>query len=143
MKKITIYTDGACSGNPGIGGWGAIIFEGNNRIDLSGREEYTTNNRMELLAAINALNSLSESNVVDIFTDSQYVQKGMSQWIHNWTKRGWKTSNNKPVKNADLWQKLLNLCTKHQVTWHWIEGHAGHEFNEQVDTLARRQCQIK
>lgn len=143
MKKIEIYTDGACSGNPGRGGWGALILDDAGEHELCGGEEYTTNNRMELLAAIEALNSISESAEIDIYTDSQYVKNGITVWIKNWIAKGWKTADKKPVKNVELWQKLQQAVEKHNVSWHWIEGHSGHQFNERVDKLARAQCQKK
>ena len=143
MKHFTIYTDGACSGNPGIGGWGALIIGENDEQEISGGEEYTTNNRMELLAAISALNAIEESANVDLYTDSQYVKNGITQWIKNWIARGWRTADKKPVKNVELWQALLAAEQRHKVSWHWVEGHAGNEFNERVDQLARSECQKK
>ena len=140
MKQVSIYTDGACSGNPGIGGWGALIIYKNVEKELSGCEENTTNNRMELMAAISALELLKEPCSVDLYTDSQYVKNGITEWINNWIKNGWKNSQKKPVKNKELWLRLVEVADKHQITWHWIEGHAGHEFNERVDKLARSQC---
>ncbi len=137
MKKVIIYTDGACSGNPGPGGWGAVLKMGENEKDISGGEANTTNNRMELMAAIEALNALKESCDVAIYTDSQYVRRGITEWIHGWQKNGWKNSQKKPVKNADLWQDLLKAEARHQVAWHWVKGHAGDEYNERADTLAR------
>ncbi len=137
MKHVTIYTDGACSGNPGPGGWGAILMMGDNEKELSGGEANTTNNRMELMAAIEALNALKEPCRVDLYTDSQYVRKGITEWIVGWQKNGWKNSQKKPVKNADLWQDLLKARETHQVEWHWVKGHSGDVNNERADTLAR------
>ncbi len=134
---ITIYTDGACSGNPGPGGWGAILMSGEHRKELNGGEELTTNNKMELMAAIEALAALKRSSKVDLHTDSTYVQNGIKKWIHGWKKNGWRTSNKKPVKNADLWQRLDEMRSKHDVEWHWVKGHAGHPENERADELAR------
>lgn len=135
--KVTIYTDGACSGNPGPGGWGAILISGTHRKELSGGEALTTNNRMELLAAISALEALKRSSHVDLHTDSEYVRNGISNWIHGWKKKGWKTAANKPVKNAELWQQLDTARHRHEVHWHWVKGHAGHPENERADELAR------
>lgn len=137
--KVEIYTDGACKGNPGAGGWGALLrFNGNER-ELCGGESNTTNNRMELLAVIKALSALSRPCQVVVYTDSQYVQKGISEWIHGWNARGWKTVAKTPVKNADLWQLLDAERNRHlYVEWRWIKGHAGHEFNERADQLAKR-----
>lgn len=134
---VTIYTDGACSGNPGPGGWGAILISGEHRKELSGGEAQTTNNRMELLAAIEALSALKRPSDVDLHTDSEYVRNGISAWIHGWKKKGWKTSANKPVKNAELWQQLDAARHRHEVRWHWVKGHAGHPENERADELAR------
>lgn len=140
MKKILIFTDGACSGNPGPGGWGVLLrYESNGKISekkMSGSQADTTNNRMELTAAIKALASLKEPCVVDLTTDSQYVKNGITEWMQNWKKNNWKNSAKKPVKNADLWQELDKLVTKHQVTWHWVKGHNGHVENAIVDKLA-------
>ena len=141
MNKIEIYTDGACSGNPGIGGWGAIIKDSSSERDLCGGEKYTTNNRMELMAAISALNAVKEPSEIDLYTDSQYVKNGITVWIKNWIARGWKTADKKPVKNVELWMQLQEAVERHNVSWHWVEGHAGHEMNERVDSLARSQCQ--
>ncbi|RTL72676.1 MAG: ribonuclease HI [Hyphomicrobiales bacterium] len=135
--KVTIYTDGACSGNPGPGGWGAILISGTHRKELSGGEALTTNNRMELLAAISALEALKRPSHVDLHTDSEYVRNGISSWIHGWKKKGWKTAANKPVKNAELWQQLDTARHRHEVHWHWVKGHAGHPENERADELAR------
>ena len=137
MKRVEIFTDGACSGNPGPGGWGAILrFNGVTR-ELSGGEAQSTNNRMELTAAISALNALKEPCAVDLHTDSSYVKDGISSWIDGWKRRGWKTADNKPVKNVELWQALDEARRRHKVTWHWVKGHAGHPENERADELAR------
>ena len=137
MKTVEIFTDGACSGNPGPGGWGAILrFNGNTR-ELSGGEPVTTNNRMELLAAISALNALKEPCEVLLHTDSKYVMDGISSWIHGWKRNGWKTADKKPVKNGELWQALDEANRRHKVKWHWVKGHAGHVENERADELAR------
>jgi ribonuclease HI len=144
MKQIEIYTDGACLGNPGPGGWGALLRFGAHEKELSGGEPDTTNNRMELLAAIRALEALREPCVVDLYTDSQYVQKGISEWVAGWQRRGWKTADGKPVKNEDLWRALLAATRTHRIEWHWVRGHAGHAENERVDELARAAAvQIK
>lgn len=138
MDYVEIYADGACSGNPGPGGWGAILRCGPHEKELFGGELNTTNNRMELLAVIEALNALKRSCQVCVHTDSQYVQKGISEWIHNWKKRGWKTANKEPVKNEDLWRLLDEATQRHQVEWKWVKGHAGNEGNERADALARQ-----
>jgi len=137
LKTITIYTDGACSGNPGPGGWGAILKYNGHQKELNGGEADTTNNRMELMAAISALQSLKEPCQVDLFTDSVYVRDGISKWIEGWKRNGWKTAAKAPVKNAELWQELDAARKSHQVTWHWVKGHAGHPENERADELAR------
>lgn len=135
---VEIYPDGACKGNPGPGGWGVLLrFKGREK-ELFGGEQGTTNNRMELTAVIEGLAQLKRPCTVAVYTDSQYVQKGISEWIHGWKKRGWKTAAKEPVKNADLWQKLDALQAGHQISWHWVKGHAGHEFNERADQLANR-----
>jgi len=132
-----VYTDGACSGNPGPGGWGAVLgWQGKTR-EISGGEAATTNNRMELMAAIAALESLSRPVTVRIHTDSTYVKDGITQWIHRWKRNGWKTANKKPVKNEDLWRRLDAALARHDVSWHWVKGHAGHPGNERADALAR------
>lgn len=136
MKHINIYTDGACRGNPGPGGWGALLRYGKHEKILSGAESDTTNNRMELTAAIEALAALKESCKIDLYTDSQYVQKGVSQWLAGWKKNGWRRADKKLVKNADLWQALDKETTRHQITWHWVKGHSGHPENERVDAIA-------
>ena len=137
-STVTIFTDGACRGNPGPGGWGALLQVGATEKELWGGEPNTTNNRMELTAVIRALEALKRPVAVRIHTDSQYVQKGISQWIHNWKKNGWRTSDKKPVKNADLWQRLDILSSQHDVAWIWVKGHAGHPGNERADKLANR-----
>lgn len=137
-NKVEIFTDGACRGNPGPGGWGALLrFKGKEK-PLYGGEKETTNNRMELMAAIQGLAALKRPCEVDVTTDSVYVKKGITEWIHNWKKRGWKTADKKPVKNADLWQQLDELVSQHRVAWHWVKGHAGHRENEIADQLANR-----
>ena len=135
--KLTIYTDGACSGNPGPGGWGAILIFGEHRKELNGGERDTTNNRMELLAAIESLEALKRPSTVDLFTDSAYVKNGITSWIHGWKRNGWKTADKKPVKNVELWQRLDAALASHTVSWHWVKGHAGHPENERADELAR------
>ena len=136
---MVIYTDGACSGNPGPGGWGAVMFYGESRKEICGGEAATTNNRMELMAAIQALEALKKPCEVEVNTDSKYVQDGISQWIHGWKARGWKTADKKPVKNEDLWRRLDEARLRHDVDWRWVKGHAGHEFNERADALARQR----
>lgn len=136
-KKIEIFTDGACSGNPGIGGWGAVLRYKETEKELSGAEELTTNNRMELLAVIEALKALKANCEVDLYTDSQYVMKGATEWMDGWVKNSWRTANKKPVKNSDLWQDIFHLLKKHHIHWHWVKGHAGHPENERCDLLAR------
>ena len=133
-----IYTDGGCRGNPGPGGWGVVLQAGSAEKELWGGEANTTNTRMELTAVIRALGALTRPASVQIHTDSQYVQKGISQWIHNWKRNGWKTADKKPVKNADLWQELDRISQQHRITWLWVKGHAGHPGNERADTLANR-----
>lgn len=142
MKKIEIYTDGACSGNPGRGGWSAILC---GEVEISGGEENTTNNRMELMAAIQALQKVDDMNIdseceISIYTDSQYVKSGITDWIKNWVKNEWRNSQKQPVKNKELWQQLLALSENKNISWHWIRGHVGDEFNERADKLARLQC---
>jgi ribonuclease HI len=136
--QVVIYTDGACSGNPGPGGWGAVLIYGDKRKEICGGELATTNNRMELMGAIQALEALTKPCKVELHTDSQYVQKGIHEWIHSWKKRGWLTADKKPVKNDDLWKRLDAARLRHQVDWRWVKGHAGHELNELADELARR-----
>mgnify|MGYP001200969617 CR=1 FL=1 len=135
--QIEIYTDGACSGNPGPGGWGAILMSGSHRKELCGGEAETTNNRMELFAAIAALEQLKKPSLVDLHTDSAYLRNGITQWIHGWKRNGWRTADKKPVKNAELWQRLEAAARRHDMTWHWVKGHAGHPQNERADELAR------
>jgi ribonuclease HI len=137
LRTVTIYTDGACSGNPGPGGWGAILTTGAHRKELSGGEPDTTNNRMELMAAISGLEALKQRCAVAIYTDSVYVKDGISKWIHGWKRNGWRTADKKPVKNAELWQRLEAARLAHEVSWHWVKGHAGHPENERADELAR------
>lgn len=137
-NTVEIYTDGACRGNPGIGGWGALLKCNGREKTLYGGAEETTNNRMELMGAIEALNALQKPSAVILWTDSKYVKDGISSWIVNWKKRGWRTAANKPVKNADLWLRLDELSTRHDVQWRWVKGHAGNEGNEIADQLANR-----
>lgn len=134
---ITIYTDGACSGNPGPGGWGAILISGEHRKELFGGERETTNNRMELMAAIEALDALKRSSNVVLHTDSTYVKDGITKWIHGWRRNGWRTAAKKPVKNSELWQRLDEASKRHDIDWRWVKGHAGHPENERADELAR------
>jgi ribonuclease HI len=134
--KVIIHTDGACSGNPGPGGWGAVLEYGRHVKELSGGEALTTNNRMELTAAIEALNALSRPCEVEIHTDSMYVRDGVTKWIHGWKRNGWKTADKKPVKNVELWQALDAALARHTISWHWVKGHAGHDLNERADRLA-------
>ena len=136
-QRVIIHTDGACSGNPGPGGWGAILSFGDQHKELKGGEPLTTNNRMELMAAIAALEALKRPCAVDLHTDSEYLKNGISKWIHTWKQNGWKTADKKPVKNIDLWQRLDAALAHHQVQWHWVKGHAGHAMNERADELAR------
>jgi len=137
-EVVQIYADGACKGNPGKGGWGAILRAGGSEKELFGGEPQTTNNRMELTAVIRALESLEGPSEVEVYTDSQYVQKGISEWLPSWKRRGWRTADKKPVKNVDLWQELERAAGRHRVTWHWVKGHAGHPENERADALANR-----
>jgi ribonuclease HI len=134
---VSIYTDGACSGNPGPGGWGAILKWANHEKELKGGELHTTNNRMELMAAISALESLKRQCTADLHTDSQYLRHGITAWIHTWKRNGWRTADRQPVKNADLWRRLEAAIARHEVHWHWVRGHAGHALNERADQLAR------
>jgi ribonuclease HI len=138
MSTITIYTDGACKGNPGPGGWGAWLKSGEHERELWGGEPATTNNRMELTAVIEALSALKASSQVVLYLDSEYVRNGITSWIHNWKRRGWKTADNKPVKNVDLWQRLDALAQTHRIEWRWVKGHAGDPGNERADGLANR-----
>lgn len=137
MKTVEIFTDGACSGNPGPGGWGALLRYNGKVKELSGGEALTTNNRMELTAAIEALKALRQPVRVELHTDSEYVKNGISSWIEGWKRNGWKTADRKPVKNAELWQSLDEARRRHDVRWHWVKGHAGHPENERADELAR------
>jgi ribonuclease HI len=137
MSAVEIFTDGACSGNPGPGGWGAVLRFNGHVKEISGGEALTTNNRMELTAAIAALEALKRPCSVDLYTDSQYLRSGISSWIHGWKKNGWRTADKKPVKNIDLWQRLDSALGTHEVRWHWVKGHAGHPENERADQLAR------
>ena len=139
MSEVVIYTDGACEPNPGPGGWGAYLRAGAHEKDLCGGEaETTTNNRMELMAPIMALETLTRRSVVQLYTDSVYVRSGITQWVVNWQRNGWRTSAKQPVKNVDLWQRLVTACAEHDVDWHWVKGHAGNEGNERADRLATR-----
>ncbi len=136
--EVIIYTDGACKGNPGVGGWGALLRAGTHEKELFGGEAHTTNNRMELLAVIRALEALTRPSVVELFTDSQYVKNGIETWIHGWRRNGWKTADRKPVKNADLWRELEAAAARHAVRWNWVRGHATDVDNERADALANR-----
>jgi len=138
LPHVIIHTDGACSGNPGPGGWGAILSFGDREKELKGGELNTTNNRMELMAAISALEALKRPCRADIHTDSQYLRNGIMSWIANWKRNGWRTSDKKPVKNVDLWKRLDAALGEHDVRWHWVRGHAGHDMNERADELARQ-----
>ena len=138
---VEIFTDGACLGNPGPGGWAALLRYKGREKEISGRQGQTTNNRMELFATIAALEALTRPSSVSVTTDSTYVRDGITRWIHDWKRRGWKTAAKKPVKNVDLWQRLETAVTPHEVEWHWVRGHSGHSENERVDLLARRQAE--
>ncbi|NRA41224.1 MAG: ribonuclease HI [Pseudomonadales bacterium] len=142
QDMVEIFTDGACKGNPGPGGWGALLRYQGKEKHLYGGELDTTNNRMELLAVIEGLSALKRQCVVSITTDSSYVKNGMQQWIHNWKRNGWKNAAKKPVKNADLWQRLDQAVAEHQVEWHWVKGHSGHRENEIADALANQGCDL-
>lgn len=142
MKKIVIYTDGSCQGNPGPGGWAAILTYGEQEKCISGMEAATTNNRMELMAAVEALRMLKQKCWVDLYTDSQYLKNGMTVWIHNWRKNGWLNAEKKPIKNQDLWQSIDELAQNHEVHWHWVKAHNGHMMNERVDELAKQAIQL-
>jgi ribonuclease HI len=137
-EAVEVYADGACRGNPGPGGWGVLLREGGRERELHGGEAATTNNRMELTAVIRALEALAPGARVRVYTDSQYVQKGISTWIHDWKRRGWRTADKKPVKNVDLWMRLDEAARAHEVEWHWVRGHAGHPENERADALANK-----
>ncbi len=137
LPHVIIHTDGACSGNPGPGGWGAILKFGAVEKELKGGESQTTNNRMELMAAIVALEALTRDCEVDLYTDSQYLRGGVTAWIHNWKRNGWRTADRKAVKNVDLWRRLEAALARHQIRWHWVRGHSGHDMNERADQLAR------
>jgi ribonuclease HI len=138
IPHIVIYTDGACKGNPGPGGWGAVLRSGSHEKQIHGGEKLTTNNRMEISAVIFALRSLKQRSTVELWTDSQYVQKGVTEWLEGWKKRGWRTASKDPVKNADLWQELDALLPDHDISWHWVRGHNGHPGNELADQLANK-----
>jgi ribonuclease HI len=138
LPQIVIYTDGACKGNPGPGGWGVVLRSGNHEKHLHGGEKHTTNNRMEMSAVIFALKALKQPSSVELWTDSQYVQKGVTEWLQGWKQRGWKTAAKSPVKNADLWQELDALIPNHEIAGHWVKGHAGHPGNELADQLANK-----
>jgi ribonuclease HI len=140
LPAVTVYTDGACKGNPGPGGWGAWLRSGERELELFGGEANTTNNRMELTAVIQALTVLKRRCRVQLYTDSEYVRKGITEWIVNWKRRGWTTADRRPVKNVDLWQRLDALVREHDVQWHWVKGHAGDPGNERADLLANRGC---
>ena len=143
MNKVVIYTDGSCQGNPGPGGWAAILTYGHQEKSISGMEEDTTNNRMELRAAVEALSVLKRSCAVDLYTDSQYLKNGMTTWIYNWRRNGWLNAEKKPIKNQDLWQSLDKLAQNHEINWHWVKAHNGHEMNERVDILAKQAILLK
>ncbi len=142
MNEVVIYTDGACKGNPGPGGWGALLQSGGREREIFGGEPHTTNNRMELTAVIRALQTLTRSCPVAIHTDSQYVKNGIETWIHGWRRNGWKTADRKPVKNADLWRELAALAAEHAVSWHWVRGHADNPGNLRADALANRGVEV-
>jgi len=138
LSRVEIYTDGACRGNPGVGGWGALLRAGGRERELWGGEPATTNNRMELTAAIRALEALKRRSEIALYTDSQYVRQGITIWLHDWKRRDWRTADRKPVKNQDLWEQLDALAVQHDVEWHWVRGHDGHPENERADALANR-----
>lgn len=138
LPHVVIYTDGACKGNPGPGGWGVVLRSGNHEKHLHGGAKHTTNNRMEMSAVIFALKALKQSSAVELWTDSQYVQKGVTEWLQGWKQRGWKTAAKSPVKNADLWQELDALIPNHEISWHWVKGHTGDPGNELADQLANK-----
>jgi len=137
LNDVVMYTDGACSGNPGPGGWGTVMMSGRHRKEMSGGERETTNNRMEMMAIIAGAEALKRGCSVDIYTDSTYVMKGMTEWLEGWKQRGWRTASKQPVKNVDLWQRLERALDRHHVTWHWVRGHSGIPENERADELAR------
>lgn len=141
MKNVAIYTDGACKGNPGPGGWGVLLKMGRHEKELSGGEDDTTNNRMELTAAIKGLSALIEPCSVDLYSDSKYVLDGITKWVEGWQRNGWRTASKKPVRNADLWHELIDVAAKHEVEWHWVKGHSGHPENERVDQLASDEAE--
>jgi ribonuclease HI len=143
LKKVEIFTDGACSGNPGPGGWAALLRFGEAEKEIAGGELQTTNNRMEMKAAIEGLKALKSPCEVALYTDSTYVKDGITKWIFGWQKNGWKTADKKPVKNVELWQELLETMKPHKIEWHWVRGHDGHTENERVDKLAREQCKAQ
>jgi ribonuclease HI len=143
LPAVEIFTDGACKGNPGPGGWGAILRANGKERELSGGESLTTNNRMELMAAIEALNALKKPCHVQLWTDSNYVRDGITKWIHGWRRNGWKTADKKPVKNAELWQALLEASAPHRIDWHWVKAHAGHPENERADALACAEAEAR
>jgi ribonuclease HI len=140
LPAVEIFTDGACRGNPGPGGWAALIRSGKRELEIGGGEPETTNNRMELIAAIEALSALKRPCRVELYTDSSYVRDGITRWIHGWLRNGWRTSGRKPVKNADLWEALVEAAARHQINWHWVKGHSGHSENDRVDALACAQA---
>jgi len=141
MKKVEIFTDGACKGNPGPGGWAALLRMGRHEKELSGAETDTTNNRMEMIAVIRALSALIEPCAVDLYSDSKYVIEGITKWVEGWKKRGWVNASKKPVKNADLWHDLIEAASRHDINWHWVRGHNGHPENERVDQLASAEAE--
>ena len=143
LPSVEIFTDGACKGNPGPGGWGAILRSGGKERELSGGEALTTNNRMELMAAIEALNALRKPCHVQLYTDSNYVRDGITKWIHGWRRNGWRTADRKAVKNAELWQLLIDASEPHRIDWHWVKGHAGHPENERADALACAEAEAR
>ena len=143
LPEVEIFTDGACKGNPGPGGWGAILRSSGKERELSGGEALSTNNRMELMAAIEALNALKKPCHVQLYTDSNYVRDGITKWIHGWRRNGWKTADRKPVKNAELWQALVDASAPHRIDWHWVKGHAGHPENERADALACAEAEAR
>jgi ribonuclease HI len=143
LPEVEIFTDGACKGNPGPGGWGAILRSNGKERELSGGEKLSTNNRMELMAAIESLKALKKPCRVQLWTDSNYVRDGITKWIHGWRKNGWKTADKKPVKNVELWQALLDACEPHRIEWHWVKGHAGHPENERADALACAEAEAR